>query len=78
MLLGLLAPEAAKVKYFPFSVQNGGAMGLIFPDDSLFSQLNFPSPPEARSALPMVAQGSLTRAQLFNSKDVAFRTSWVS
>lgn len=25
-----------KVKYFLSSVQNGGALGLIFPDDSLF------------------------------------------
>lgn len=43
-----------------------------------FSQLNFPFTPEAGSVLPVVAQGSLTRAQWLNSKDVVFRPSWVS
>lgn len=42
---GPAGTSRAKVKYFPSSVQNGGALGLIFPDYSLFFiSGTFPSP----------------------------------
>lgn len=51
----------------------GGPWVLFSQMIVFFSHLNFLFTPEAGSALTVVAQGSLTRAQQLNSKDVIFK-----
>lgn len=79
MLMGLLAPEAAKWNVFFCLPKMEGLWGLFSQLIVLFSWLHFPPPP-LRQEVPhqWLAWGLLTRAQLLSSKDVAFRNSWVS
>lgn len=67
------------VEYFPSFPQTGGALGFIFPSDIIFFLgCTFPPPLWQEAPCRWFAWGSLTRAQLLSSKDVAFRNSWVS
>lgn len=58
---GAAGTRSSKKKYFPSSPQTGGALGLIFPADTLFfffNQWHFPLISAARSAPPVVCPRS--------------------